>query len=783
MKRRIVGIALDGRHDLAATDRDEDGGSDIRVVSGGTCADVITTLDNRLIAGPQAILAPHGRGQGWGAIGASKLRRALAQAIDAPEKIDNARDLSAAMDALARGAQEVILSVPDLAAFDEARQGALIKACRGTKRRNVRLLWRSVAAMLDLIHQKRVGADDIGQRVRLLIHSAFGIEEQFLMLREDMYHPGHLAPQRDGPGSLSAHELGLDAIFARAQEFVQSCSPINWDRCEPSHLGALLAVGSRTPGQTEVLRHQNGGWRVVKAPELPTEVIVQAMPMIVPPEMQVGMTILVTPLAPNFAQALAAAIGENVEVMHTEIIARGCLQAGRLIEKGLPHYFDRLEAISIAALRDGEPAFVPLIPDGHLVAANREYVSEDLTDFVWPKGRVETDFFILKGQSEVRHWTVQKVSGPDRDMALALRIRQTPGQSWALLDINAPQWDVLARAPERLDWQELSPLEETPEEVLENLRRPPPTIPDRLIEPAHRDLWLGNTIWAGNGEPATLARHVAAGGAIQTADWAPLLRAGRINPIDGLTYRLINSDGELPDGLPQDVCSGFELMLRETCIRLTSNAQHADNTALMSVTWCFAACPEPVQDDLLDALDAHELGNVHRLLRPPRAITVVRQGAGRALTGEGRLARLFTMIDRTPLNNDTINALAMAIARRIEAPRALTRAQVESLIERLGNELLHQVQSNTFQVKFKNTLSAIAGLFRWREIEPYALLAENEPNARHLKKTLTAAANLLGQSQYQRVPRRDFKVELIQSILEYLEGRGDPSILRKIEDG
>jgi hypothetical protein len=782
MKRRIVGVAVDGRYDLAATDWDEDGGSGIRIVAGGTCADVITTLDDRLIAGPQAILAPHGRGQGWGPIGDSKLRRALSKAVDAPERNESASQLAAAIDALARGADEVILSVPDLAVFNEARQGALIKACLGKKRRKVRLLWRSVAAMLDLIRQKKIGSAEIGQSVRFLIHGAHGVEEQLLTLREDVDHQGHLAPQRDGAGKLWAQDLGLDAIFHRAQEFVHSQAQINWDRCEPSRLGALLVVGEAVPGETEVIRHQNGGWRVLNAPELPSWVVTKDIPAIEPPQVKADMTILVTPMAQPFALELASAFGENVEVLHTEIIARGCLHAGRLIEQGLPHYFDRLEAISIAALRAGEPAFLPLIPDGHLVAANREYVSDDFTDFVWPKGKGETDFFILKGHSEVRHWTIQKGTGPDRDIPLAMRIRQTPGQSWAVLDIRGAQWDALARAPENLDWEYLSPIAETPEEVLRNLRRPNPTVPNRLVEPAHRDLWLGNPNWAGNGEPARLAQYVAQGGAVRSAHWAPVLSAARKNPDEGISYRLVDSDGNLPDGLPSSVHLGFERMLSSLEAEIVNATPLPDNTALMSVTWCFSACPAAVQDALLIALEGNERDQLHKLTQPTHAIRVVRQGAGRALTGKDRLKRLFVLIERRPFNNDTINALAMAVTRRVEAPQALTRALVNRLIGRLGDELLSQIRENTFQVKFKNTLSAIAGLFRWREIEPHALLAENEPDAERLKKTLEIAAKLLQQPRYRQVPRREFKIELIKNISEYLEGRGDPSILRKIED-
>jgi len=745
----IVGISLDGRYDLAATDWDDEGGDAVRIIHGGTQADVITTIDRRRMAGPQAALAPHGRGQGWGDIGKADKRRPLALAVDAPGHGEHAADLAAAIDALARGAQEVVVAVPDVAAFDEAAQGAMINACRANGARRVRLLWRPVAAMLAMIYDGKLGASDVGRQFRLLIQGAHGIEDQVLTLRQDTEHPGHLAPQRNGPGRIWAPELGLDEVFWRAAQRVHASAALDWERCEPSRLGPLLAVGAAVPGQIEVLRHQNGGWRVTEAPELAADVAVPTQVEMPSSSGEITLTVLITPMAEHLAVALAATLGESVEISGSQLIARGCLCAGRLIERGLPHYFDRLEAISIAAMHAGEPAFVPLIPEGHLVAANREYVSEDFTDFVWPRGKAETEFYILKGRSEVRHWAVQKQSAPGRDMPVALRIRQTPGQSWALLDITARDWEVLARAPERLDWGGLNPIDLTPEDVLETLRTPPPTIPERMVEPAHLDLWIGSD-WAGDNRASRLALMAAQDGTVDAAAWAELLSRQNRHPQTGVRYRRVTTDGRLPAGLPTAVQLGFGDAMDKLADRLLTGQILRDNDTLRAVTWAFASCPDPVQEAILEALTAQALGNPHRLLYPGHAIRVVRQGAGRAVTGEARLHRLFTLLAEGPVNNDTINALAMAVTRRAEAPRALMRAQVDLFLRNLAAELLEQVHNQSFKVRFKNTLSAIAGLFRWREIEPYALLASDEEPAARLEQTLLEARQLLTRPQWSQ---------------------------------
>ena len=162
---------------------------------------------------------------------------------------------------------------------------------------------------------------------------------------------------------------------------------------------------------------------------------------------------------------------------------------------------------------------------------------------------------------------------------------------------------------------------------------------------------------------------------------------------------------------------------------------------------------------------------------------VLRQGAGRAVTGVPRLQRLFRYLEQVPLNNDTINALAMALTRRAEAPEALTRGQVDDFLRRPGSELLAQIRRQDFKLKFSNTLSAIAGLFRWRSREPYALLAERDPVAAELRETLVSAKEMLEGPRLRTISQWHQKIAQIEAIIEYLDGRGDPDILRRIETG
>jgi hypothetical protein len=786
MRRRITGLDLNGRVDVAARDwSPEDDTLRLAppiVIDGGVAAPVVVagaTDRPRLIAGPQAILAPHGRGEGWGKIGAADRRRSLSAAIDhLGEDADHATAVRAAVDALARGSTDVVLAVPDLSEFGEAAQGAMLDALR--RQRRVRLLWRPVAAFLDLLATGALPLARPGARYRLLVHGAAGLEDQVLTLRDDPEHPGHRAPLREAPGGRVAPTIGLDTLFALASDRVRAANPgLDWRHCEASRLGPGLVTGTTAPAEAEVLRLNNATWIEARAPSLdPADLGLQTV-RLPPPDRPVAATFLVTPLAAHLADALALSLGD-VRVAPPATIARGAVRAGRLIEAGKPHYFDRLEPISIAVMRGDEPDFEALIEPDAIVPANREYVSPDLDDFVWGRGKTDAEFYVLKGDAEVRHWEVEQPQPPEGDVPVTLRLRQTPGQSWARLSITSRRWASLERSPIDLDWEGLTPLAITPDEVLEKLRTPPPTVPDLLVEHAHIALWRGAR-WAGEGAIA----HLRSLGRPATArTWSTLLRRSRRDPESREKFWLVGTDGALPPGLDPALAQMLDHALTDFAAELlsaTARRHPVTNDLALALTWCFARCPEPVQERLVAALEAHLRNRPDPILAPPRAIVVVTQGAGRSVTGSDRLARLLRVIARRPFNNDTINALAMILTRRAEAPAALSPTLVDQFAVSLGQELNQQARRRSFALKFRNTLSALAGLFRWRICEPYALLAEREPIAADLRAILVETERLLMTPAYRTVRQVEQKRDQIRKIIEFLDGRGDPDILRIIE--
>ena len=82
--------------------------------------------------------------------------------------------------------------------------------------------------------------------------------------------------------------------------------------------------------------------------------------------------------------------------------------------------------------------------------------------------------------------------------------------------------------------------------------------------------------------------------------------------------------------------------------------------------------------------------------------------------------------------------------------------------------------------RFRNTLSALAGLFRWRVVEPFALLKTGEPLARDVDALLERAEARIGDGAGQ-INQPEAKREAIARIRALLAGEGSADILRQLD--
>ena len=231
---RIVGLDLNGWRDYAARDWSLDDDETVEssgpvteqskklhLLDGGAAAVVVAFGAESFVGGPQAILSPIGRGGGWGEVGrvdkrrqiSDLLRLLLAGSIDAMFRLQ----IQAAVDAMSASAQDVVLTVPDRPAFDDARQQLLLDSLTGPRRISVRLLWRPVGMVLSALDAKLLPSVHDGLRIICLSHTDEGVERQRLLLRRLTDYPGVFAPERAGYGELVGSNVGLCSLLTKSE--------------------------------------------------------------------------------------------------------------------------------------------------------------------------------------------------------------------------------------------------------------------------------------------------------------------------------------------------------------------------------------------------------------------------------------------------------------------------------------------------------------------------------------------------------------------------------------
>jgi len=789
---RLVGLDVAGWHDVGARDWDVDNPKEkldpSLVMDGGVGSVAVLQDDGSWVGGPQAAIAPHGLGAGWGRLGAKERRVRIAKTyVDVIQgKPASAEAYIAAVEALSRHAEQVVLNVSDLPSFDEAARARLVSA-GGANHRPPRLLWRPVALFLQALAVGLIGRDRVGESFAFLIHSGDGFELQRLRLRKDQDHPQHLAPEREGYGKAIGLEYGLSALAGRIDQDVLAANPIlaeeSFGRIE---LSPKLLCGTADLGSRHVVRHNNGNWIELIAPERMSSANFEMIVEEIEEELSTGEPVsgifIASPARPELINGVVSLLGErrnHVSVLRWDSLARGALIAGRLIEVGRPHYFDRLTPVSLAVYRNDEPVFHDLVDSRATVPANKEFVAPPYQDLEWTAGQREVEFYVLKDGAEVRQWTVHVDEPPSRNIPIELRFRQHPGQSWAKLFLTSPEWELLQRNPIFLDWASLVPVNVTPDEILERLRVPPPTIPERIVEAPHIDLWRGTQMVAGllpalrGAEPALLARLLA--------------RAMRFPNLPE-RFWTVGTDGAIPETLTIGEIETFDRKIGAVADELLSaikrRASLPNNDLIRVLTWTFTRCPSDIQEMIVEALEADLDSRWHSLLAPKSARTVLIQGGGRSVSGIHLIRRFLDVLVRTDRpNNNTFIALSMILSRRMESPYALDQKLVIRIAEILGRELAAIAAAGkpqAFRIRFKNALSALAGLFRFREVEPFALLKSNDPTAQRIRGDLDLIRSRIVATA-SKIPDASVKISLVDKVAEFLDGRGQRNILTQID--
>ncbi|MDW9812836.1 hypothetical protein [Sinorhizobium meliloti] len=778
--RHLVGLDINGWHDWAARNwsASEDHPIDYEVADGGIASVVIFEMgaqSEQPIGGPQAHLAPHGRGIGWGPIGNPDRRARVRDLLDPNEPFEQkstSAALLAVVSALSLDAKRIVFAVSDTeAGMNEGRQTALLGLLRHPKQPLPVLLWKPVAVLLQAITEGLFSELDIGRDVDIICHEADGLSLQTLRIASPKGTNRLLAPERHVFGKLVVPELGLLPLQKEIARQWVSTNPdltghgIGW-HCEAEKW--LLDDAERQ--RDHVLRKANGDWvKVVEPTELQlaypsVEMLSNTFASLLKGS---GPILLQTPLRADLAlklsELLAGASGRQVLLRSADSVALGCLEAAKRIEKGHPHYLDRLEQISVVVMERGEPVFKDLVPKDATVPANKAFISEPIRSLVWPQGSFEQDFYVRKGESEIRKWMVRGFEPPQEDQPVVMQLTQMPAQGWARVEISSSTWSALQQKPIRLDWETMPIEARTADDILGELRTPPPVAPDRTRYPYSEDLWTGVDGQVGLLEE--LKHFNASRYSVPTNVLAIVTRQYR--PIgSSQTYFAVSTDGDLPQ-----IPGAAEAL--EACIRTVAgwlmdhvkrNRSPSSNDMMRLLSWCFARCPVEIQDEMIKALSEPQ----HPFLRPTAGRTVLLQGLGRTITDEGRLRQVLDLVSHFEQNMHTRACIAFLLSRKDAAPRALTEESIGRIARIADDSIKGAISARKFQVDFNYSLQLVAGLLRFREVEPFALVCGTSPYAAKLEATLTRAQDAMRPL----ATRLSAKMRIVEELRAMLAGTG-----------
>jgi len=596
--------------------------------------------------------------------------------------------------------------------------------------------------------------------------------------------PGLLVPERGGFGQLIASHLGLRTLRDAAEQVIAEANGLTLTPL----LGRLrlpddqLFAPSPAP-MMEVFRLENADWRLLRAPG---PYVLHDRPETVKDLVgsEADIVLLSTPLAARHHTWLRAAWADltvPLQILDPGTSASGSLIAARRIARGTPHYLDRLDQIALIVMRQGEPVFEDLIPPNAIVAGNREYVSQPITNMMWGRDMASAQFFLRKGEKEIRRWVTPEVPGPDADQPLIIQLRQRPAQGWAVLTVGSREWGYLARNPIRLDWTTLIRESRPEQEILASLRRPRPTVPDRFFQIPGMLAWQGPS--GRDGLSSLLARFDLD----RPGDLSRLAQIIRSNPRskDGSSSRPIGTNGELPADLSAkdqlNLHRVINSLVDHLYFHVLSGKGLKNNDALLALTWMYELCPPELVTEIIGAVKCSLDGRKHVFLAPKQSTTIVMHGAGRVIRDQSDLIDLIPTLLKwltyaSSLNNG-LGLLAGLMSRPKLAPSVLYELKVETIADALSKIFIRITRNRYAGSRLKYMLISIVSLIRVREVDPWALVADRSIGASTFIKIMEE------ETEYLRNSRTKITTQSIAEIIKMLHGEGGrPDIFSIIDE-
>lgn len=789
--RKAAGLDVNGWRDRVARSWSvvPGEGTEVDAVHVGAAGPLTSVVEigeagsGRWIGGVQADLAPHGRGEGWGANGMPARRCWVRDLLEGAGGAKGGRGaLAAAIGAFARRADHTVLAIDDGPGTTEAMQERLLDGMAAARCGRPTLVWRTVLAALHAIETGRVAAEGT---IGVVSHVAEGLSVQKLRIRAATARGGLLTPERRALAAMLTGEVGLRVMVAGARR--AAVGPEGYS-ARTAHCATTQAVGRAALGlplEPEIVRRADGGWEVVA--DIPSKALDPDLAGDLPDLSdcaQVFLETIAEGRARDDVESVARARGLRVDaVLAPDAVARGALVAARRMANGDPVYFDFLPRISTIVFgREGAETY-DLIDEGETLEAGRLYRSPRPAMLAIPKGHSEVSVYLRKdAEARPRKATVTLGAAVASDLPVAVRVEQKPAAGRARIVMEA---SATSRSF-RIDWDAAEEDAREWNEIVASLATPPPGIPERLVLGCGLEPWQATAHAPGMIELVAEARMSAA------PDWARLAQRAMARPFKKYC---VSSDGALPIGLPPSAERDLEEVVGSAMDvsrrRLGAERRQVegDNGALQFLTWQFRRCPEPVPEWLLDCVIGHAgRTGTHPFVQTASGWVLVYQGLARTVrTREMEDRVLRAILDRDPSTwswRCETACLGMLISRSETTPYLLSRTDVDRIVERIVHEMEGELGGQYTKLHYASMLAG--GVLRYRLTEPYALLAGRDPSANRLRQVVEAIRRDLASRRNADGPmirRRDKYVPILEEIMRFLDGEGgNPDILTTIYD-
>ena len=785
-KKRLCGYDVNGVRDFVARNwmlrpGEEETFVDCAIGKGdlfGSVVQVGTKASKEWIGGRQAALAPHGKGGGWGDVGAPERRQSILNLLSGrTESEDAAEALGCAFTGLASGARYNAVAIDEVSEDAELYQERILAALAKKRVSNPMLVWRSILAVLYHLTTAQVPEKTV---IGVISHGLDGLRLQRLRVLKRSGQAGDIyAPERRQAAINVPFPLDYLRLVQSARERLLKGDPLSERNAHLMQARSAGALALGVDARAEVLRDKSGQWHILPdqdpleldAPELSAENLAVLSGCDV---------VLFESLAQGAVRDVVAgvcemALGRQLERLPVESVAIGALEAARRMADGDPVFFDFLPKISTMVYSGDKAENFDLIDDSETLEAGRLYRSPKPAKLGLPGGQSEVSVYLRKeGQLWPRKARVNVGKPLDADAPVSLFVEQRPAAGRARILMDAAsigrQFSV--------DWDQAEEIELDWDALIAEQNVFKPSIPNKLVLPC------ADFAWEENNRSPSLYDLLDENVDRVEVDWAALARKLVSRPQQ--TY-CISSEGELPPEVDLEARAKLDRLteraLEETRERLAGR-RVTKNEALQFLTWQFKRAPEEVADHLLDCIAVRDhVPFSHPFVQHQMSWVLVYYGAGRIISDPGRENRLMEAVFAHPWQDWNWRveapALAVLLSRSDTAPQLMTPEQVDIVTAYLLHALKDSLHGT--YTKFSYLPFLLVGLLRYRLVEGTALVLGHDPRANALAKAVEDVLEDLNA----RAPRDDKirrvaeqRREQLTQILEEIEGKGtQPDLL------